>query len=335
MTLASVDDYLGPGETRFFSHGYRRVRYDVRDLAVSPGGVTGTASLAYPGDWSKKGSGDLRPHLSTVDSLVLAVQLAEAHLAHAGGLDAGARRAARLRRVALRAGTSPQEDLDAVPLKAAYCGSAGGVSVFECSSGVMRARCEIEHHAGGGAAGAAPNGAGHPAAGRRSFDDLLGPGIRRFYGEGFKDRGHRIEDVRVDMGGPRADGTVVVERSKAPEEGIDGAYQPSFSLIDAFVVNLQLAQILMYEMDGVSRADSNTLWMLRAVLDAGPARRPFDGPLAARTEITGRHLLPLRGATWRNADIAGTCGGVSLRCSFAHELPAGAARAARRQEGRR
>src|SRR5882724_4188968 len=126
MFLKSIDDYLGPGETRFFARGYQRVGYETGDLVVDPGQarVSATATLRYPADWSRKAVGtDLVPHLSTVDSLVLGVQLAEAYLAHALGLDAGARRSARLRRVRLQAGTTPQEDLSAVELRAELRGT--------------------------------------------------------------------------------------------------------------------------------------------------------------------------------------------------------------------
>ncbi|MGI5467610.1 AvrD family protein [Streptomyces sp. CA-132043] len=104
-------------------------------------------------------------------------------------------------------------------------------------------------------------------------------------------------------------------------------------MIDCFVTNLQLAQILMYELDGVRRAESNTLWMLRTVLSADADERPEagsagetgSGSLPLHMRLTGKHLLPLRGATWRNVEVAGGLGGISLRCSLAHELPAAAA----------
>jgi hypothetical protein len=114
-----------------------------------------------------------------------------------------------------------------------------------------------------------------------------------------------------------------------PRQGVDGLVQPSLSAIDAFVSSLQLAQVLMYELDGVTRAESNTLWMLHTSLELPAVPRPVAERTPVTCSIARKHLLPLRGATWRNVDIAGDCGGVSLRCSFAHELPASAVSPAR------
>ncbi|AUG78957.1 hypothetical protein CFP65_4203 [Kitasatospora sp. MMS16-BH015] len=330
LLLHSIDDYLGPGETRFFSRGYQRAGYDVHALVATPAGaeepgVRGTLDLDYPADWSKKKDGDLRPHLSTVDALVLGVQLAELHLAHAYGLGPVERRSVRLRKVSMRAGTTPQEDLTGVPLTGRLVGTeadqeaAGGHrSSYECTVGKLVVRCTIEH----------PVTAEATAEARwDSLTDALGPGEPRFYGEGFKLRRHTIEDVRVDTEELSAAAAVrftPVEGSPAPVEGIEGDGQPSVSLVDCFVVNLQLAQVLMYELDSITRAESNTLWMMQTVLTAPELREPLpaaEEPLAATAAITDKRLLPLRGGRWRSVGIQGRLAGVEMRCTFAHELP--------------
>jgi hypothetical protein len=323
MSLSSVDDYLGPGQSRFFSAGYRRVEHDVRGVTVTEDGANALGTLTYPRDWSRKAANtDLRPHLSTVDCLVLGVQLAECHLAHAHGLDEGQRNASILRRVTLRAGTTPQEDLDDVELSAHRRNSSPtperpgrSVSSYDCTAGVMRARCTIEHDQG-----IPSSRVGH----YDSPEELLGPGARRYYGDGFKARRQTIGDVTVDLDALSAKATAGVEQlpgRTTPTSGVDGDRQPVVTPVDCFVVSLQLAQILMYELDGVRREDSKTLWMLQSTL-ISEAPEPVGPDLPATAVITGRHLLPLHGAQWRNVDITGSCGGINLRCSFAHELPA-------------
>ncbi|MGH8968103.1 MAG: AvrD family protein, partial [Actinomycetes bacterium] len=80
LLYRSIDDYLGPAQTRFFGHGYRRAQYRVADVTSTPAdyadpGVRATVTIDYPLDWSVKETDvDLRPHLSTVDMLVLGVQ---------------------------------------------------------------------------------------------------------------------------------------------------------------------------------------------------------------------------------------------------------------------
>jgi hypothetical protein len=335
IRLDSIDDYLGPSETRFFSRGYQRAQYDVRDVAVTPAdapdaGVRAVVDVGYPADWSRKKDGtDLRPHLSTVDALVLGVQLAELHLAHGYGLDALTRTRMRLHKVVLRAGGAPQEELADIPLAARLVGTeavAGQpdryLSVHDCTVGNLRVRTEIEHEI----VTRAVVESRHP-----TLEHALGNGERRFWGEGFKRRRHFISDVSVDMDELSAQADVHFAPEDEPaREGLGGAHQPTVSLVDAFVVNLQLVQVLMYELDGVRRAESNTLWMMQTVLSRaapGPVELPEhpDRSRLARAVLTGKRLLPLRGGIWRSVEVKAELAGVGLRCGFAHELPPEAA----------
>jgi len=92
LTYARIDDCLGDESTRFFGAGHRRARHTVRDVTVVPAGrgdgaVTATVDVTYPADWSKKVDGvDIRPHLSSIDTLLLGVQLCEAYLVQAMAL---------------------------------------------------------------------------------------------------------------------------------------------------------------------------------------------------------------------------------------------------------
>ncbi|MFF4170128.1 AvrD family protein [Streptomyces sp. NPDC001744] len=336
LTLKSIDDYLGPGEGRFFSRGYQRATYLVRDVVATPlgterPGVRATVDVGYPADWSRKKDGtDLRPHLSTVDALVLGVQLAELHLVHAYGLRGAARSTMRLRAVVLRAGGAPQEELLGIPASSRLVrteevpGAAGRfLSVHDGAVGSLRVRCEIEHDAG------------ERATGEGRFDSLdegLGDGRFRFYGEGFKRRRHVIGNVEVDMEELTA-GADVHFRDDRPAGGValgvDAATGPAVSPVDAFVVNLQLVQVLMYELDRIDRANSNTLWMMQTVLTAADTVPPLptdpSEPGRATARLLSKRLLPLRGGIWRSVEIEAGLAGIGLRCSFAHELPPEAA----------
>lgn len=323
LLLASIDDYLGPGETRFFSRGYQRAEYRVREVAVTPAQtpqVQGRMDVGYPADWSRKAGVDQRPHLSTVDALVLGVQLAELHLAHTFGLTEPERAVARLRKVVLRAGGAPQENLVGIQLSARLVESAdvpaGLVSIYDCRVGSLRARCEIEHPVGAAVESSATYG---------SFD-ALGPG--RFYGDGFKTRRHHIRDVRVDTDASIARAHVHFTPETTPGmRGIDGELQPAVTFVDAFVVSLQLVQVLLYELDSLTRADSNTLWMMQTILEAPASVSLFpdrpDLALPAEAALTGKRLLHLRDGIWRSVDISSSLAGIGIRCSFAHELPHG------------
>jgi hypothetical protein len=328
LCLESIEDYLGDAATRFFATGYRRVSHRIVDVRIrrpndEQPGAEATVTVEYPRDWSKKTAEmDITPHLSSVDMMVIGAQLCEAHLSHAYGLDARARRQMRLVKVTLKAGVAPQEDLVGLTATANLRKTTAlsetenrFVSVYRCKIGLMQAGFEIEHDIHDRAA---------TDASYARIDDILGPATTRYYGEGFTYGRHVIKDVGVDMDRLRADASVqfgLASAAQCPSDGIDGARQPSVSVVDCFVVSLQMVQVLMYEMDAITRQESDTLWMLSTRLNAPDAQQPYPGPLAARAAITAKHLLPLNGRTWRNVAVEGECGGVKLTCSFAHRLP--------------
>uniref|UniRef100_A0AAU2JRY0 AvrD family protein n=1 Tax=Streptomyces sp. NBC_00049 TaxID=2903617 RepID=A0AAU2JRY0_9ACTN len=341
--MSSVDDYLGPAERRFFGKGFRRVEYGVRDVrvaAAADGGLRAEAvvGVRYPADWSKKAAGtDLRPHFSTVDGLVLAVQLAELCLAGPGG-DTSVAARGRLRKVRITAGGTPQEELDRLPARAsrrrvepyeggaageAY-GAAGGlsVSVFDCAIGTMRVQCEIVHPAFTPPVG--DMSFAHPSA-------LLGPDTGRYFGTGFTTRRQYVRDVEVDHEQLSATArlSVVAEAADGsesapgrPSAGLGAAHEPAVSMVDAFVTALQLAQVMLYEHDGVNRKDSNTLWMRQTVMTAPEPPLPHGAEAApVTTRLADLGLLRLGGGLWRTLDVVAEMAGIHVRSAVTHRLP--------------
>ena len=320
----AVDDYLGPGDKRFFSAGYRRVGYtfgpvvaDVR--SEHDAAVTTHVGLTYPADWSKKlADTDLRPHLSTIDAILLGVQLAEACVVRTFRLDPAAHRTLWVRRVRIRAGRAPEEDLTELPLEGRLTGTGTGtalpaVSVVDCRVGTMRVRCEVEHQGG-------PAHPGHDLL--PSLDTLLGPAKNRYYGSGFTRGAHRIDDLELNLGDLIATANVDLTDANTTQ-GAEAAYTPAPTMVDAFATGLQLAQILLYELDGLHRRDSNTLWMRSTTLTSTGPHRTFRPGLPLHTRLANTRLVEMNEGVWRTADILTEFAGVAFTCGVTHALPHG------------
>ena len=319
ILASSIDDHLGPAQGRFFGHGFKRVAHSVRDVQVRRGAITATAGLGYPDDWSRKSSGSLRPHLSSVDALVLAVQLAEAHLTHTRRLDVEQRRRIWLRSFDMRGGRVPQEDLAALPIQAMQLGTRGDVSTYSCLIGTLGVTCEIEH--GAGRARAAAAGAPTRAA-YDTLDSLLGAAEDRYYGAGFRHRAQRIADVRVAPDGEAIAATVAVaDPDGALDDGLGGAYGPAPSMLDGLVCLAQLAQVLAYRLDEIERGQSHTLWMRRLAQSCPAPPRRAAGPVAATLALQRSRVLAFGDGRWRTLDVAGELHGIRVRSSIAHQLP--------------
>ncbi|MEV4615214.1 AvrD family protein [Kitasatospora sp. NPDC049258] len=323
MTISSVDDYLGAGAQRFFGAGYRRVEYTYGTVSLESF-ASGAATLrthlrvAYPADWSrKKDNVDLLPHLSTVDALIIAVQAGDLLLTHTFGLEPEQRLFMRVRQVRIKAAGAPLEELDRLAVRAELLRTEapGRSSTVEVTIGAMRVRCEIEH----------PRAAARAAVGDYADPDaLLGPAASRYYGTGFVHRAQTIEEIVLDPGTGLARGSVLFPGSAGPgpaQGGIEGGYQPFLGLVESFVTGLQLGQILLYELDGLARGRSNTLWMRGTTMKAAGAAEPLRDGMPITVRLADGALLERPDGIWRTADIVGGIGGTAMRCSIAHRLP--------------
>lgn len=319
----SVDDYLGLRQGRFFGDGYRRVGHALTDLRVDAGEPAGvvhaSGHLHYPEDWSKKSTGTLRPHASTIDALVMAVQACEAYLAHGLGLDGEQRRRSWVRSVDIQAGRVPQEELARLPVRALITRSDPGAAgrrrtTFDCHVGALRVLCELDHDAGRTLCG----------VGRyASAEALLGAAAGRLYGHGYRARTNEVEHVRVDdqLRYVTAEIAVAIPPALASEAGVEGAYQPALSAIDCVVTLAQLAQVLAYGIDDIDRGQSSTMWMRRLRLARETPPAPLLAPLAAQVDVARSARLPFAGAVWRAIEVSGRCAGYACRGAIAHRLP--------------
>lgn len=341
--LESIDDYLGPSATRFFGAGHRRVEYRLDDIVIGrtadgAGLARAVAGVRYPADWSRKAAGvTLRPHLSTIDALLFSAQLTELYLTQRYGLSAEQRRSAWLRRVDIKAGGQPLEDgLHAFPVDATLNASTasayslcGMVSTVDCRVGPMKLRLTVDH---------APGEQGTQTGGYANADALLGPAADRVYGSAFKARRQQLTGVDLDLGQLRAQALATISMTdgaapagdawtaftglgEAPDQGLEGRFQPGLSLVDAFVMSLQLGQVLLYELDGVDRAASNTLWMRRTTIEAASPYRSCAQPFPVAASLQEPRRLVARDRDWRTADIVSVIRHIRTRCSVAHELP--------------
>ncbi|MHC2187286.1 hypothetical protein ACVLV4_002956 [Rathayibacter agropyri] len=315
---ASIEDLLGPAAGRFFGLGYRLT--DPRLRRVEVGGDSAIRTLtaeadAISGDiWSHKGGAEQRPHLSTTDLVVLGIAAAHAVLAH--DTDPADLISCSISRIDIRAPRRPIEgDLTSLPVRArsivdASPGDRATTTVVEidiASFGLVvdvrmpPARAEPPHHLA------------------RSQDERPADGV---YCSVYRSRSPHVRDIILDVESARASLSVPESGRRPASElrGFEADHQPAINLVDALVATLQLGQVLLYRLDGLDRAESDTLWMRSTRITASPTRS-WGTRSSLETHLDRPRLLLLKGESWRLADIVGkTDSGLQLSCSVAHRL---------------
>jgi hypothetical protein len=330
LRVASVDDVLGDRRNRFFGEGFKRVTYALTGVTVRPADadtaarIDSTAGIRIPGTWSRKGETHQRPHLSTIDAMVFGAWTAGIYAAHTHDLSADAPFA--VRSLSIKAGTTPDEDsLDHFAVSGTHRTTAEGSlpgrlrTTMDCTVGSMTVRVEAEHPTGLGAPRATestgiPSTGAPGAGGSYAIAELRpGPWNDAPYGASHHSRRQFLTDVRAEAHSASAALTVTTGEP-AEDEGLPP------TMVDLFVSALQLGQVLLYRLDGVDRATSNTLWM-RSTTIAPATTEPAEDDERFHVTLARPTKLPTRQGTWRAAQITTTYAGMRLSCNVAHLLP--------------
>jgi len=315
----SLDEVLGAADGRYFGRGYKNVNHDLIDLDLGRSTGPGTehravAVLDYPRGWSEKGSTELVPHVSFVDTVALAASLLEAGLSHARRLEPDEQARIWVAHAKITAGNEPEEDLRRIPVSAVVTGVAPPLdgTVATTASfrvGRLRGTMTLVH----------PVGVGEQYG--SGTDRVPGPSaatVSSFYLGGYKSHTLTARDLTVEDDSVTAAVEIDIDTTTA-FGGAETAWPRSISVIDAVLGAAQLSQVLLYRLD---RTTSNALCLRKLELfAAGPdrdARRPFRGQVRVRRLST----IDRGDAIWRSAGLAVThFGGVTGSCLLAHRLP--------------
>jgi hypothetical protein len=198
--------------------------------------------------------------------------------------------------------------------------SNGSASVLQCSVASMTARLEVAHASGE---------LGLASVQSPSEEAVVGDAGTRLYGDLWAERQVSLEDVQIEYEDEVAHAQLSFGQQPsrsyhAGRRGLEAAYPQALCAVEYFVATLQLGQVLLYRLDAMDRADSNTLWMRKTRITLSrPKPQVADGPgtgLAVR--LRKNRIIVRNGESWRCADVVGTFDGGEVVCSVAHRLPA-------------
>lgn len=324
----NIDEFLGPSDSRYFGSGYRRIRHHIRDIDMDceAGRFSASIGIEYPQDWSKKGErGDLRPHLSTVDILVSAIQLCDAFLLCRFGFSFEHERQLWLHHIGIKSARTAHEDLSDIPVQGGYVscvpaapGSTRHLSSFEVRIAGFSVEVIVAHAL---SESRFPFG---PRVVLKHLDELLGRSRRSLYGHHYKSLKHDIYDMHFPNDETLTGRVSILEdNGYAPTVGVGSGFSGYASAVDMMICGAQMAQVLMYRLDNLSRQNSHNLWM-RAFSINMPEPVPRLAPLDMDIGVTKTRMCSMGGSPWRTAEMTSTCAQIknfSMSAVIAHQIP--------------
>nr|WP_260630617.1 AvrD family protein [Pseudomonas syringae]UVN18023.1 hypothetical protein pPsy0479b_00065 [Pseudomonas syringae] len=160
-----------------------------------------------------------------------------------------------------------------------------------------------------------------PAA--HEVDTIKDSTEKNCYSLHFKNRTQFIDDI-IFYSPLNAISKLFVANDNEPHfspGGIEANYPNIINPVDSLVSHAQIAQALLYKLDGLTRGESNTLWMRNLnIIAENPAKRRAATRLLA-TELKRANILSVKGENWRVAEVAGHMNGITFSSSVAHLLP--------------
>ncbi|MEJ6393491.1 AvrD family protein [Gymnodinialimonas sp. 2305UL16-5] len=282
----SIDDFLGLRQGRYFGDGYLKSSQIIRDFEMSGGlsalQISCIGIVKLPEMWSTKGEAKQKPHLSTIDVIEFALEcLRQFRIGTRRGHELSTD---LLSSIAIVAGKSPvEDDMDAVPI-------TGQVRLDDGASEVMIlkiANMEVT---------------------LRMRSEIDG------YARGLTFSRQPVELGKVLLNTDEMQASAMAHSS--PDEA-GGAW----SLSASFACALQLGQLLLYKLDKIDRAKSNTLWMKKTFITFSDLMPCVGGqqPIHAHLDDVLRYTKA--DGDWRRANVCASFCNVQITCRVTHRLP--------------
>ncbi|WP_180342719.1 AvrD family protein [Auritidibacter ignavus] len=258
----TIDWQLGAASERFFGEGFTRVRHDVRPTNVGSERAEFLINAHYPDDWSRKGDENQHAHLASVDAMVLAARMAEHYLQSIGVEVANC----WISHCTLDPG---KEVVDvsgplSVSLEVAKPTPSDDTGIsFRCQLQSFRVRMTVQ-----------------TTTAKRDIDcksDTL-PG---YYADGYKRVHRQLSSATSTPDDPRIHSYFTLSDPIGPSGhgGLESNHGSVVSFVDANIFAAQLGQGYVFELDGLDRASTRTLWLRKAEFtrNSPPTRRKVRG----------------------------------------------------------
>lgn len=300
-----IDELLGNYEKRYFGAGHKRTLYYMNRFLQREGERTySSAEIENSnGTWSEKSGIEQKPHLSTIDGIVLATMFAERYMREY--LREIEIEKLFLASFEIKAGVSPIEDLKDIRLSMKVPEVLEHGFAFQVEILGMRIKIKFRKREKGG----------------KKVRKQIGTTGNNYFAEHLKYVKHDIRNIVFD--GDNISCNVVREMDTSVNfSGVESAFADSLSILEWLVIFSQMGQALAYHIDSVDRQVSETLWM-KWVKAEMQEPYEYNKEIFVSGGITKRKWLKMGKETWSLFEMVGSAldGLICFEGKITHKLP--------------
>lgn len=292
-----ADEILGDFETRYFGAGHKRTNYKLKQ-----GGKLGKAEIIHTNSWSEKMGCSLKPHLSTVDGIILSVMYVEKHMIDERKIDS--LNAMFLCAFEIKSGTGAIEDLRDISLTIRKEEIVLNEANFEVVVEGMVVKLKFKKINV------------KPVDCKQNSEK----NAYNYFSEHLKRMKHNIFGIKIED--DEITCTVSREKEDVLFDGIGSRFSNCMSILEWLIVFSQMGQILAYDIDSINRQNSETLWMKNVKAEIIHLIE-YQGEISVFGGVTKKNLLNMQDKNWRIFEMAGNSvdGNVRFTGKIAHILP--------------
>lgn len=304
-----IDSYLGNGDSRYFSQGFKHFEFDLHTVKLSEEGFTASITVSYKGPGRPRQE---NPHLGSIEYSAIALYLAEVHMVKISRLTRSelARAFPRGFQVKINKEITIVPNIEEISVECHQLSSKltldslnGSLTVLIIKIGRTACRITLDHP-------------GPSQVKLRENDWPIEDGT--MYSRSYRDRDTEISKIEFDESKEQISCTVKVTQNLFQELNGLGTSFDHIILTDLIGTTGQLMQVLLFRLLKTEREKCPNIW-LRS-MDIKFERPEKRENYRAKVNLSDRKMLKMGDHTYHSFSVISKIGNMDARFNVCHKI---------------
>lgn len=304
-----IDSYLGDGDSRYFSQGFKHFEFDLHTVKLSEEGFTALITVSYKGPGRPRQE---NPHLGSIEYSAIALYLVEVHMVKISRLTRSelARAFPRGFQVKINKEITIAPNIEEISVECHRLSSKltldslnGSLTVLIIKIGRTACRITLDHP-------------GPSQVKLRENDWPIEDGT--MYSRSYRDRDTEISKIEFDESKEQISCTVKVTQNLFQELNGLGTSFDHIILTDLIGTTGQLMQVLLFRLLKTEREKCPNIW-LRS-MDIKFERPEKRENYRVKVNLSDRKMLKMGDHTYHSFSVISKIGNMDARFNVCHKI---------------